>query len=328
MLVTDMAGNWKRIWGEEYSDVWHKEVKGYHFFGRQWGVSEETLSELVNGCAKEYLLDKSSKPSFILSHGRLLAGFRNAVRPSLKNAMILFGHCHMSATNWNTIYMYNEAVETIPSVQVPPCVGPDWGINADPDNVAYIAKGKLEGHDGGGKGRQGFVMRVYDDMLVIERLGFNDGVASLGADWVMPFGKSPHPFTKGELKKVIGIPQFRKGVKLDIELSRAETQRRGEEEKTASAQLCVKIPLADGNPDSRVYAYDVVVVGDEGAPKLHKAVYAAGCNMGVGHELNGGVTILEIPKSELPFGKMLTVAARPLTSLGSSGKPIIAKLRT
>ena len=33
---------------------------------------------------------------------------------------------------------------------------------------------------------------------------------------------------------------------------------------------------ADGNPDSRVYAYEVVVVGDEGAPKLYKAVYAAG----------------------------------------------------
>ena len=319
MLVTDMAGNWKRIWGEEYSDVWHREVKGYHFFGRQWGVSEETLSELVNGCAKEYALDKSPKPTFILSHGRLLTGFRNAVRPSLKNAMILFGHCHMSATNWNTIYMYNEAVETIPSVQVPPCVGPDWGINADADNVAYIARGKLEGHDAGGKGRQGFVMRVYDDMLVIERLGFNDGVSSLGADWVMPFGKKPHPFSKDELKKVVGEPQFGKSVKLKVENVKLGS---------GSDVVRVSIPLADGNPESRVYAYDVVVVGDEGTPKLFKAVYAEGCNMGIGYESNGGVTTLEIPKSELPPGKMLTVAARPLTSLGTSGKPIIAKLKT
>ena len=38
----------------------------------------------------------------------------------------------------------------------------------------------------------------------------------------------------------------------------------------------MRIPLADGNPDSRVYAYEVVVVGDEGMPKLYKAVYAAG----------------------------------------------------
>lgn len=99
------------------------------------------------------------------------------------------------------------------------------------------------------------------------------------------------------------------------------------QEDSATLRLCVKIPLADGNPDSRVYAYEVVVVGDEGAPKLHKAVYAAGCNMGIGHEPNGGVTTLEIPKSELPPGKTLTFAVRPLTSLGTSGKPIATEFR-
>ena len=67
---------------------------------------------------------------------------------------------------------------------------------------------------------------------------------------------------------------------------------------------------------------EIVVVGDEGAPKLHKAVYAAGCNMGIGHEPNGGVTTLEIAKDELPPGKTLTVAVRPLTSLGTYGRAI------
>ena len=26
----------ERIWGEPYDDVWHKTVKGYHFFGFGW----------------------------------------------------------------------------------------------------------------------------------------------------------------------------------------------------------------------------------------------------------------------------------------------------
>ena len=89
----------------------------------------------------------------------------------------------------------------------------------------------------------------------------------------------------------------------------------------------MRIPLADGNPDSRVYAYEIVVVGDEGAPKLHKAVYAAGCNMGIGHEPNGGVTTIEIAKDELPPGETLTVAVRPLTSLGTSGKAIATEFK-
>ncbi len=88
------------------------------------------------------------------------------------------------------------------------------------------------------------------------------------------------------------------------------------------------IPLADGNPGSRVYAYEVVVIGEEGSGKLFNAVYAAGCNMGIGHEPNGGVTTLDIPKSELPPGKTLTVAVRPLTSLGTSGQPIETKFKT
>ncbi len=89
----------------------------------------------------------------------------------------------------------------------------------------------------------------------------------------------------------------------------------------------MRIPLADGNPDSRVYAYEVEVTGDEGTQKLHKAVYAAGCNMGIGHEPNGGVTTLEIAKDELPPGQSLTVAVRPLTSLGTAGQPIETKFK-
>ena len=156
-------------------------------------------------------------------------------------------------------------------------------------------------------------------MMVVERHEFGAG-GKLGRDIVMPLGKyKPHPFLKGELKKVIGEPQFGKSVKLKVESVKLES---GED------AVKVSIPLADGNPDSRAYAYEVVVVGDEGTQKLHKAVYAAGCNMGIGHEPNGGVTTLEIPKSELPPGKTLTVAVRPLTSLGTFGKPIATTFKT
>jgi hypothetical protein len=177
-------------------------------------------------------------------------------------------------------------------------------------------RGKLprdvSGEESKGVGRQGYVVRVYDDMLVIERHEFWKG-GKIGADWVMPLGKVPHPFSKGELLKVIGEPQFRKNVELKVECVKS---------KSGEDAAKISIPLADGNPNSRVYAYDVVVVGDEGTTKLHKAVYAAGVNMGIGHEPNGGVTTLEIPKSELPPGKTLTVAVRPLSSLGTSGKAI------
>ena len=53
-----------------------------------------------------------------------------------------------------------------------------------------------------------------------------------------------------------------------------------------------------------------------------KSVYFEGVNCGIGHEPNKGVTILEIPKSELPKGRKLTISVTPCSSLGTKGKPI------
>ena len=105
--------------------------------------------------------------------------------------------------------------------------------------------------------------------------------------------------------------------------------------------------MADGNPKSRSYAFDVVIAGDgergtgngemggpravaaknaDGAkrvpPRYFKSVYFSGVNAGIGHEPNGGVTTVEIPVAELPPGRRLTIAVRPVSSLGTKGKAI------
>ena len=310
VLATDMAANWERIWGEPYSDVWHKEVKGCHFFGRNWGAPLESLSDAVKKYAEEHPAAGQAKPCFFLQHRRPLAAVRNALK-GIGNTISFFGHSHWSAANWNVIALYGS----FPCIQCPSCEPRGCHVlKAD----AYITKATLGGCEAVGYGRQAYVVRLYDDMMVIERKDFSDGVSSLGADWVMPFGKTPHPFSRGELKKVIGEPQFSKSGKLRVESVKLES---GEE------AVKISIPLADGNPSSRAYAYEVVAVGDARAPKLHKAVYAAGVNMGIGHEPNGGVTTLEIPKAELPPGKMLKIAARPLSSLGTSGRPIATEFK-
>ena len=337
-----MAVNWERIWGEPYEEVWHKEVKGCHFFGRHWGVDDERLVDIV----KSKCSGRERKPIFILSHSISGLETRKALG-EYRNALGFFGHWHHSAATWSEIYCADGLV---PFIQVPPCHPQGEGRLAHGGDVLNMP---IEKSEHIGRGRQGYLVRVYDDMLAIERREFGEG-GSLGADWVMPFEreegkgkreeeriKKPHPFSKGELKKVIGEPQFRKGAKLEVSLDRidkinkiAKTANDNPvnpvnlvQENPASPKLCVRIPLADGNPGSRVYAYEVVVIGEAGSRKLFKAVYATGCNMGIGHEPNGGVTTLEIPKSELPSGKTLTIAARPLTSLGTSGRPIATEFK-
>lgn len=328
VLASDMAGNWERIWGERYELAWHKVVKGFHFFGMQWDADEKEMADLVDGTTG----CEPPRPFFVLRHAyppsTLLARMKKH-----PNAVGLFGHLHYSIANWRKVFLSGG----MPWLQVPSLNAHGYPGLREED--PWLTKLKIEGMEAAGsvRARQGMVIRLYDDMMVVERREFGGG-GSLGADWVMPFGKyDPHPFSLEEQKKKIGEPQFRKGAKLEVFLDRIDKINKIDnaanhnpvnpanlvQEDSASRRLCVKIPLADGNPGSRVYAYEVVVAGE--GQKLHKAVYAAGCNMGVGHEPNGGVTELSIPKAELPPGDALTIAVRPITSLGTRGKPLAAK---
>ena len=320
MLNTDMAGHWERIWGEPFDDVWHKEVKGYHFFGRNFGEqSKAKFAQLLAAANAKFRLGDGARPFFIASHtgyaGRVNKEYRKLLKANLSNAVAFFGHHHWSLANWNRVYF--DIRPDVPQIQCPPCNSSFDAPLGDSD--AYIVPVRIEGTGQVGMARQGLVVSVFDDCVVFERRDFNIPGGSLGTKWVMPLGLyAPHPLSKGELKKSIGEPQFEKSAKLKVESVKLEN---GED------AVKVSIPLADGNPDSRVYVYEVVVIGDEGGRKLNKAVYATGCNLGVGHEPNGGMTTLDIPKSELPPGKTLTFAVRPLTSLGTSGKAIATEFK-
>ena len=60
-----------------------------------------------------------------------------------------------------------------------------------------------------------------------------------------------------------------------------------------------------------MYGYQIVVAGEDKTAALKKNCYARGYCMGMGHEPDRGVTTIDIPASELPAGKKLTVAVRP-----------------
>jgi len=156
------------------------------------------------------------------------------------------------------------------------------------------------------------IVDVYDDMVVFERHEVGEG-GKLGPDWVLPlnWGTGRHPFSREELKKAIGAPEFGKNAKLVVTVENPDTPL-----------LRVTIPIADGNPDSRPYAYNVVVAGDDPKARYFKSEYFSGVNSGVGHEPNNGVTTVDMPLSELPVGKKLTIAVRPVSSLGAKGKSI------
>lgn len=305
LFRTDVAANWEKAFGEKYEPIRDITVKGYHFVVREHLTPEADLERFMEENAAKIAPSRSTKPVFLLSHvppGEA----HSAAMSRWKQCVGFYGHCHASAANWNVI---GCKPGEIPYVQCP-------ALRAMPHNVMandkYAAKYKgFSGREAAGcnTARQGFVIRVYDDCLAIERREFTEG-GKIGEDWVLALGEySPNPFEKTELKKRIGKPQFRKGAKLVV---------------AAVPALTIKIPIADANPDTRAYGFDVAVSG-EGDAKRYRSVYACGCNMGIGHEANGGITTVVFEAAQLPPGDELTIAARPVTSLGSCGSAIAVK---
>ena len=61
---------------------------------------------------------------------------------------------------------------------------------------------------------------------------------------------------------------------------------------------------------------------DDSKKRYFKSVFFAGVGFGEGHEDNDGITLVDVPVQDLPKGKKLTVAVRPVSSLGTKGKTI------
>ncbi len=340
ILGADTAAKWERIWGEKYEPVWHKVVNGYHFVGQHWGEEsadnpkgaayvEMEMANFLDAHSGEPWMSAKARPFFLIRHvapGPLLSSAIN----KYPNAVVLFGHAHGSAAKWSMARLHRgNAIIEVPSCE-PRGTGGLLGIEPS-------EKAKAEGAEAAGSPRAGYVVRVYEDMLVVERREFGDHGGSLGPDWVIPIGENLRDsFALETRKAVIGKPEFPKGAKLEVKCCQcgnvaksnvANAQFANGTGKTGN-NLVITIPNANGNPQSRVYAYEVVVVGEDPKARLFKCVFAEGVNLAYGREPNRGITTLEIPNDQLPAGKKLTIGIRPLSSLGTKGKSIATTFRT
>ena len=221
VLCGDLPRHWEAVWGEKYEEVWHKEVKGYHFFGRHWQTNEMKLAEFVNDKADEYSL-KGTKPFFILSHRRHHFRFCSALR-EFPNAVAFFGHWHQSNADYKTIY-YDSFGGFFPNIQVGACRmdgsnaldGNERVTKGDGVRECVVPDGKAW-QECKNPSRQAMIVNVYDDVVVFERHEVGKG-GKLGPDWVLPLnwgtgngkrGTAPHPFRSRSCRRRLARRSFR-----------------------------------------------------------------------------------------------------------------------
>ena len=316
---------WEELFHEPYSDFWIKNVKGYSFIGGHW-----TKKDNFNGLdaflgAHEKELDPS-KPFFYTQHahpkdtcyGAWAWGHDNGestrALSRFPNAVAFSGHSHYSITDERSIWQ--GKFTSIGTSSLRYIFSQYWRDNGEDHNGIVKQMRILPERSG----RQGMLVKVYDDRMVIERREFVRG-ESLGADWVVPLdGTRPFAFEPRSAKAV--APAFAPGAKVEVSRARGK-DRRGRE----TDQVTVRFPAAMPSATSRVHDYEVTALAyheDVDYPVATKRVLSESYFLPPTREAKSGYIVFAA--SELKGVGAVRFAVRPLECFGHKGPEIYSDM--
>ena len=315
---------WERIFHEPYSPIWAKTVKGYTFIGAHWG-SEKDLDAFLQANAGKLNL-RNGKPFFYAQHPHPAntvqgpwawgndGGVATRALEKFPNAVAFSGHSHYSITDERCIWQGTFTSVGTGSLRY--IFSQYWRDNGeDHSGIAKQMRILPEG-----TGRQGMLVKVYDDRMVFVRREFVQG-ESLGPDWVVPLdGSRPMAFEPRSAK--VAAPAFAPGAK--VEVSRAVGKdRRGR----ATDQITVRFPAAHPSTTARVHDYEVMALAyheDVDYPVATKRVLSESYFLPPMREAKAGHIVFAA--SELKGAKEVRFAVRPLECFGHKGPEIYSEM--
>ena len=284
VLRTDLAKNWKEIFHEDFASVFRKDVKGYAFVGAHWcagkrcGGRDEQFNDDIEAfyAANGTKLPKG-RPFFHVQHphpkdtcygpwawGRD-AGQATRALSAFPNAIALSGHSHYALTDERSIWQGAFTSVGCGSLRYPgtpyDSVGPNGYENTSCGLGREGNKDKMSGivAPRGRHLRNGLLVRVFDDRIVLERHEFTKD-RSLGCDWVIPLAGNARPFAFETRAKASVPPDF--AVDAKLELSRGRKTKWGGDEVEA---YTVKIPgIAPQDGVARLWDYVVAAESSDG----------------------------------------------------------------
>lgn len=329
-IALDRAGCWKRIFKEEFSEVYRKTVKGYDFIGAHWegglkGYDDSFCAELEAFYDKiGPSLDKS-KPFFHVQHphpkgtchGESVWGQDDGVSTKVlsrhSNAVAFSGHSHNSLLDERAIW---QGAFTSVGTATASHIGLSSlkpGVEIGFENYrsyGKTAKAKAKADRAKvmpmmdrGLGRQAQVVRVYDDRIVFSRYDLYDQ-KPLAEDIVMPLDtEKTRPFAFAPRYEAAKLPQFPEDAKVTV--SFCEANRRGDEIKAKKTKsVLVSVPAANAEPSARGVYYKVVA--ECGARSLTVSVIHDSYRFRAGdsrseHPLECKIALDRLPKGDVTF---------------------------
>jgi predicted phosphodiesterase len=232
LIAFDRAAVWEKCFDEAYKPIYVKVVKGYTFICLHWPVPindqavSTGLAELMAVLGPKL---RGEKPFFFAQHPHPKdtcsgpwawghdVGESTKILSEYPNAVAFSGHSHYPLTDERVVWQGAFTSIGTSSLKYSSC---DYlyrenmpkGNGKDPRPRRME---RLRADDG----KQGMLMSVYDDCLVLERREFVNG-KSLGDDWVVPIpapavGASPFDFGRRAAARF--APEFAADAKVDVQ---------------------------------------------------------------------------------------------------------------
>ena len=339
---------WHRLYHEDWSPVFLKEVKGYKFILRNWvgiggtesrrkgissGVQDESnpLPKWFAAHSGELPVDR---PFFLVQHDpptggcnlrgvdasitdggiadRMIGGFPNAV--------VLSGHSHFSIGIDQSI-----SQDSFTSVNLGSLCG--FGFcydgrenghgNLDYNQLPAPEMPPIDFHSC----RQGLLMEVFADRICFVRLDFVTGKRFNG-DWIVPVGTGSGRPYRSDVRSVKSLaPEFPADAEVGIRFLNDGANRKGERH----SQVEVSFPTItglDGKCD-RAFDYEIsaeFTIADLVVPRFTKRVFSPGCLLPPENDV--GVSTCRFAVRDFPGNQRVRFAVTPLNEWGKRGKTL------
>lgn len=346
-IAHDVAGTWKRVFHEDYSPIWIKDVKGYKFVGCHHPApgtgggcySKTAVDDFLQAHKGELL---GARPFFYTQHLHPKAtcsapwtwgqdpGHTTAALAKFPNCVAFSGHSHTPLRDERTIWQGEFTSVGTASLRylIPFGARENSRVFGAPDSGREQMPA-LSCQDG----QNALFMTVYDDRIVLERRdALND--LPVGADWVIPLladgvDRTAFPFAKRA--PLEPVPQFAPGDAVAVTRGKGKS-RFGKD----VAQVTVSFPnvAAAGRAGSaaRPFDYEVTVEARECDTEkvwMVKRVYSPGFYLGAKKDVPTATCVFsaaELPRGNgrepAARGREFRFAVRPSNCYGALGRPI------
>ena len=307
---------WERVFGETWSQIVHKRVKGYDFvlahFNPRGRNTTPGLKQFLEGVSID-----PAKPFFYAQH-RVLRntvcgsgawgqddGSVGKLLSAYPNCCAFCGHSHQSAVREDAIWQGAFTAVQVPSLKY---LIQEAGHENKPDERCA---------------EQGMLLDVYDERMAIHRIDFANG-KPLGPSWEMPLGANARPFAHETRRRSAPVPEFPAGARLVAEIK----QGGGAVDRLLSLEFPVVNGLQSG---VRAYDYEVtldaILFGGD-VQRSVRRVFAPDCHfapLADGETMKVELSLREFRKSRAlksPKTGALHVAVRPREVFGGVGRAI------